>query len=128
MAVLFWLYALWQLRMYFIYTGRIHSQTIGDIDGGPTLRAVAVRSAVASTIYGFLVLFIRWPRLLTYICVVWMCVEIVDAALGWYGRGVRGSTGSLLNLKGRSYYLIVEGAGVAIRAVLVGICVYFFGF
>jgi hypothetical protein len=126
LAVLCWLFALQQVRMYFIYTGRAHSPMIGHIDGGPTLRAVAIRSAVAFAIYGFLVLFIPWPRVLTYVCIVWLCLEIVDAVLGWYGRGVQGST--ITTMKGRRHYLIVECAGVAMRAILVGICLYFFGF
>ena len=128
LAVLCWLYALQQVRMYFIYTGHIHSPQIGDIQGGPTLRAIAVRSAVVFAIYGFLVLFIPWPRVLTYVSIVWLCKEIVDDALGWYGRGIQGSTMAIMNEKGRRHYMIVALFGVAIRVVLCGICLHYFGF
>jgi hypothetical protein len=128
LAVVCWFCALQQVRMYFIYTGRIHSPTIGSIDGGPTLRAVAIRSAVTFAIYGFLVLLIPWPRLLTYVSMVWLCKEIVDALLGWVGRGVHGSTSVMLTEKGRKHYVISEFVAVLSRAVVLAVCAYFFGF
>ncbi len=128
LAALFWLYALYQVRMYFIYTGRIHSQVIGNIDGGPTLRAVAIRSVVAFVVYGFLVLFIPWPRMLTYVSIVWLCMEIVDAALGLFGRGVHGITMAVSTEKGRRYQFFLQSVGVLIRAALVLVCGHFFGF
>lgn len=114
--------------MYFIYTGRIGSPTIGPIDGGPTLRAVAIRSAVVCTIYGVLVLLIPWPRLLTYVSIVWVCKEMVDAVLGWFGRGVHGVEATMMTNIGRRYYLVVQAVGVLSRAVLVLLFAHFFGF
>jgi hypothetical protein len=128
LATLFWLYALYQVRMYFIYTGRIHSQVIGNIDGGPTLRAVAIRSAVAFVVYGFLLLVMLWPRVLTYVSVVRLCMEIIDATLGWFGRGVHGITIAVSTEKGRRYQFFLQSVGVLIRAALVLVCAHFFGF
>jgi hypothetical protein len=128
LATAFWLFALGQVRMYCIYTRRIGSPTIGPIDGGPTLRAVAIRSAVVCTMYGFLVLLIPWPRLLTYVSIVWVCKEMVDAMLGWLGKGVHGVEVAMMTNKGRRQYCIVQAVAVLSRAVLVVVCVYFFGF
>lgn len=122
-----WFSALWQVRMSFIYTGRIHSPTIGPVNA-PTLRAMALLSAVQFAIYGFLVLLIPWPRLLTYASIVWLCRAIIAGLLGWVGRGVHGSTPAMLTQKGRRYYVILEFVGVLIRAVVFAACAFFFGF
>jgi len=128
LAIAFLLFAAGQVRMYFIYTGGIESAKIGPIDGGPTLRAVAIRSAVVFTIYGVLVLLIPWPRLLTYVSIVWVCKEMVDAILGWVGKGVHGVEVSMMTDKGRRGYLVVQAVAVLSRAALVLVCAYFFGF
>jgi hypothetical protein len=128
LATAFWLFALGQVRMYFIYTRRIESPTIGPIDGGPTLRACAIRSAVVCTIYGVLVLLSTWPRLLTYVSIVWVCKEIVDAVLGWVGKGVHGVEAAIMTDKGRRNYLIVQAVAILSRVVLVLVCAHFFGF
>jgi len=114
--------------MYFIYTGRIYSPTIGTIEGGPSLRAVAVRSAVTFAIYGFLVLLVTWPRLLTYVSLVWLCRAAVDTILGWFGGGVHHITVAVSTDKGRRHYFVSQAVAVLSRAVLVLVCGYFFGF
>ena len=128
LAVVSWLCALQQLRMYFTYTGRMHSSTIGSIEGGPTLRAVALRSAITFTIYGFLVLLVPWPRLLTYVSIVWLCRATIDAALVWFGKGDQSSTSAIMTDKGRRHCIISESVAVLCRAVVVVVCAYFFGF
>ena len=128
LAVFLWLYALSQVRMYFIYTGRIHSPAIGLIQGNPTLRAVAIRSVVTSAIYGFVVLFVRWPQLLTYLSIVWSCREIVDDVLGWCGRGTHGVQWMVINEKGRRHVVIVDCFGIGVNLILVVVFVHFFGF
>ena len=128
LAIVFWFFALAQVRVYFIYTRRIESPTIGPIDGGPTLRAIAIRSAVVCTIYGILVLLIPWPKLLTYVSIVWVCKEMVDAVLGWVGKGVHGVVAAMMTDKGRRHYVIVQAVAVLSRAFLVLLCAHFFGF
>jgi len=128
LAVACWLFALQQVRMYCIYTRRIYSPTIGPIDGGPTLCAVAIRSVVTFTIYGFLVLLIAWPRVLTYVSIIWLCREIIDALLGWVGKGVYGVTVAIMTDKGRRHYLVSESVAVLIRAVVFALCAFIFGF
>jgi len=128
LTIAFWWFALGQVRMYFIYTGRIESPAIGRIEAGRTLRAIAVGSALVFTIYGVLVLVIPWPRLLTYVSVVWVCKELVEAILGWVGKGVHGVEASMMTDKGRRGYVVVHAFAVLSRVALVLVFAYFFGF
>lgn len=127
-VIVCWLSALQQIRMYFIYTGRIYSPTIGAIEGGSTLRAVAIRSAITCVIYGFIVLLIPWPRLITYVSVVWLCRAALDTILGWFGGGIHAVTAAVSTDKGRRHYLVSQSVAVLNRAVLALVCGYFFGF
>src|SRR5207249_5016109 len=126
LAVACWFCALKQVRMSRIYRGQIYSPTIGSMQPNPTLTAIAIRSAVTFAIYGVLVLLIAWPRLLTYLSLVWACRAIVDALLGWVGAGVHGTTVGILTEKGRKHYVLTESAGVASRLVLFAIFAHFF--
>jgi len=111
-----------------IYTGRIYSPTIGPIEGGPTLRAAAARSAITFVIYGFIVLLVPWPRLITYVSVVWLCRATLDTILGWFGQGIHAVTIAISTEKGRRHYLLSQSVAVFSRAVVVAVCGYFFGF
>src|SRR6266481_3291217 len=108
LAVVCWLCALHQVRMARIYRGQIYSPTIGPMEPNPTLTAIAISSAVTSAIYGILVLLIAWPRLLTYLSLVWVCGAVADAVLGWFGPGVGGPTVAMLTEKGRRRYVLGE--------------------
>jgi hypothetical protein len=108
---------------------RLSSQAMGDFEGGPVLRAIALRAAITAAIYGFLVLLVPWPRLLTYVCIVWLCRVAIDGILGWFGMGIHGCRPlSVSTDKGRQHYLASRFVAVFIRAVLVMACGYFFGF
>ena len=128
LAVGCWLAALQQVRMYFIYAGRIYSPTIGAVEGGPTLRAVAIRSAITFIIYGFIVLLVPWPRLLTYVSAVWLCRAAIDTVFGWFGMGVNGVTVAVSTEKGRRHYLVSQAVAVFSRAIVVAVCGYFLDF
>ena len=130
LAVMCWLLALQQVRMYFIYTGRTYSPTIGAVEGGPTLRAIAIRSAITLAVYGVIALLVPWPRLITYVSVVWLCGAAFDTILGGFGRGVHGVTVAVMSNseKGRRHFLVLQSVAVLSRAVLVLVCGYFFGF
>jgi len=113
--------------MYVIYTGRTYSPMVGAIEGGPTLGAVAIGSGIAFAIYGFIALLIPWPRLITYVSVVWLCRAAFDAVLGWFGKGAHRirlveSSGNL-----RRHYVLCETVAVVSRGILVLACGHFFG-
>src|SRR5258708_2437278 len=124
-AVVCWLFALQQVRMYLIYTGRIYSPTIGAIEGGPTLRSIALRSAFAFAVYGFLVMFVSWPRRLTCVGLFWLFRAAIEAAFVCFGRAGHGVVSTD---QGRRQSLLSHAVAVLIRAVLVLVLVYFFGF
>jgi len=128
LAIACWLFAMLQVRMSLIYRGRIHSPAIRPIEPSPTLAAIAIRSAATFVIYGFLILFTRWPQLLTYIGLIWTCRAIIDIFLGWFGRGIHASTIATLTEKGLRYYFTRNAVGVTNSAIFFGACLYFFGF
>jgi hypothetical protein len=123
-----WICALYQLRMYLIYAGRIHSPAIGAIDAGPALGAVAIRSLVSFAIYGFLVLVVPWPRLITYVSLVWLCKGVVQAITAWLGTRRNNPPLAIASQKGRGYLLSVEVAALLTRAVVTAACAFFLGF
>jgi len=92
--------------MYLIYTRRIYSQAMGDFEGGSVLRAIALCASITAAIYGFIVLLVPWPQLLTYVSIVWLCRGALDAALGWFGSGIHGVDVSVSTDKGRRHYLM----------------------
>ena len=128
LALACWFCALKQVRMSRIYRGQIYSPTVGPIEPNPTLTAIAVRSAVTFAVYGVLVLLVAWPRLLTYLSLVWVCRAIADALLGWFRAGVGGPTRSMLTEKGRRRYFLGEAVAVVSRIAIFTGLAYFFGF
>jgi len=61
--------------------------TIGAMEPNPTLTATAIRSTITFAIYGIIVLLIAWPRLLTYLSLVWACRAIVTRSLAGLAQG-----------------------------------------
>jgi len=130
LAIACWIWALMQTRIFLVYQGRIDSPTTGLYRGGEpnvVMSAIAVRSAVTFSIFGFLLLLIAWPRVLTYVCGVWVCRAIVDVVLCWLGKGQYSVTVALLAKKGRRGHLLQESAKVIGNSVWFGVCIWLFG-
>jgi hypothetical protein len=118
-AVACLLYALQQVRMYMIDTGRTYSPVIGPVQSA-TLSAIAMKSVLVYPCYALILLLVPWPRFVTYFAAVWVMAGAIDAVLGWFGKGVRGANGLLLRqtAKGQRRYILVEGFGVGIRGLI----------
>ncbi len=121
------LYALQQVRMFFIYRGRIYSPTIGAMEPNPTLSAVAIRSAVTCIVFAVLVLLIPWPKLLTYIFVALTARALLDAIFCAFSRGIYGVTAATLTPKGHRAVFVNSLSKAVGNAVLCGVCIYFIG-
>jgi hypothetical protein len=128
LGVVCWYCAFKQLRMSRIYRGKIYSPAICPIEPNAALTAIAVGSSVMFAGYGVLVLLIPWPRLLTYLSLVWVCRAVADAILCRLGAGIGGPTGAMLTEKGRRQRLLGDIVAVASRAALLAVFAYFFGF
>jgi len=87
---------------------------------------IAIRSAISFIIYGFIVLLVPWPRLVTYFCAVLVCKTIIDLILGLLGIGMYGNmVESRVNLKSNGTYLTSK---IFVFGLFVGLCAYLFGF
>ena len=122
-AIICWLFSLQQIRMTLIYLGLMPHPFLPQ---GAHLAKIAIRSAINFTIYGFIVLLIPWPRLLTYFFGAIVCLTIVDLILGLVGLGVFGNMiESKFNLKSQAIYLTSK---IIIVGVIAWLCFHFFGF
>jgi hypothetical protein len=122
LAVFFWLFALQQIRMALIYLGLMPHPFLPQ---GAHLAKIAIRSAVKFTTYGFIVLLIPWPRLLTGFFGAIVCLTIVDLILGLAGLGIFGNAvESKFNLKSQAIYLTSK---IIIVGLITWLCFHFFG-
>jgi hypothetical protein len=123
LAVICWLFALQQIRMALIYLGLIPHPILPQ---GSHLAKIALRSAINITTYGFIVLLIPWPKLLTYFFGVIVCLTIVDAILGLFGLGVFGDMiENRFYLKSRTIYFMSK---IVVVGLITWLCFHFFGF
>jgi hypothetical protein len=122
-AVFFWLFALKQVRMTFIYLGLVPHPFIPR---GFHLAKIAILSAINFTIYGFIVFLISWPKMLTYFFGAIVCMTVVDGILGLVGLGMFGDMiESQIHLKSQATYLTSK---IAVFDLITWLCFYFFGF
>jgi hypothetical protein len=89
-AVVCWLLAMLQIRMFLIYCGKIDSPAIGFFKGqgaNHELASNAIRSALKWAVFGLIFVLVHWPQSLTYITAVWASFTLVDLILLFFGTG-----------------------------------------
>jgi hypothetical protein len=123
LAIICWFSAIQQIRMTLIYLGLIPHPLLPQ---GSHLAKIAFRSAINATTYGFIVLLIPWPRLLTCLFGAIVCLTILDAVLGLFGLGVIGDMiENKSDLKSRAIHFVSK---VAVFGLITWLCFYFFGY
>ena len=130
LAVACWLFALAQVRITLVYMGIIDSPTVGSFQDVPTpnkLSAISIRSAITFTIFGFLFVFVAWPKLLTYFAAVWTIRAFIDAVLLCFGRGIHAIQGDAFAQVQRASVLPAFAKVIGSGLWLAGFA-YFFGF
>jgi hypothetical protein len=117
------LYALAQVRMFFVYTGRVRSSTVVPVEGA-ALAATAAKRALAFSAYGIILLFVAWPKLLTYVSTVW----IVEGSVGSVIARVRAVGVSVSTEAGRRRYFLRMLFSLGLRGLAFLAAVYWLGF
>ena len=124
---LFW--ALMQLRMVFVYTGRAQSATVGPLVGPqPTLTHVAVRSAITFFALALVFFLVSWPKLLLVIAGVLLARAVIDLVLFSFSIGMfrlYAPNGSFANA--RSSLLAKQIGNIVFFGLAAAIVFYFLG-
>ena len=98
----------------------------GD-EPNPALVAIAARAAITALIFGFVFIFIPWPKFLTYITGIWMLRGIVDVGLSVQGVGQFRVIASQWTATERRRFIVNLCAKAIGNALWFGACLYFFG-
>lgn len=126
LAIVFAFNGLWQIRMTLIYMGVLHSNVIGQISSTGSLIHTSLRSALPSLACSAILLFIDWPKFVTYVVGAFALREITDIFIVLLGIGNYQITRG--NPKLRLHHIKVQFIVVAIYLIVIAISAQYLGY
>ena len=116
---------LWQIRMTLVYLGILQSAVVGPVRS-ISLAHISLCSALSSLAYSAILLFIPWPKLITFVIGMLALRELVDLFFVLLAIGNYGVTRDSPKL--RLHHLKVQSILVALYAVGTAVSAHFLGY